>query len=1129
MNKIYGFIKTLCIFIMPFIGHAQTHSVYFDRLSIDDGLSQSSVYAIFKDSKGFLWLGTAEGLNRFDGFKFTVYKVNPDEPGAISDSWITCIYEDSNQNLWIGTHDGGLNLFNYDSEKFTCFRHNPQNPNTLSNNTINALCEDRNGYLWIATNSGLNYLEINKINAKRSDNITFNRIQKNEQNLLPSNHIISLSITHDNELWLGTNAEGFAKMVQNQNGKQKFQTFKFHASKIQTPTTNQVWAICEDKLDHNILWVANSSVLQKFNKKSEEFEPFKFNLELKNLRKDLRTLLTDSNGDLWIGTMSSGLFHLEAENNKIKVYKNNIFDNSSLSKNNILCIYEDNEGILWIGTKGGGLNKRRKNQFSHFKNLPGNPGTLSANSIWSVYKDRKGTIWIGTEQGLNMLSENREKFITFTNIPNNPGSLSDNSVYCIFEDSQNNFWIGTSNGGLNLFDRKSGKFKHHKNNPLDKSSLSYDYVKTMAEDKYGRLWIGTRGGGLNLFDKKTGNFRHFIHDPGNDNSLSNNRINALLFDKKGILWIATSGGGLNSFDPESETFKRFAPDSTMPNSIKDLYVMAVCEDKAGNLWVGTYDRGLNLFDRKNESFISYTEKDGLPNNVIYGIIEDSKGKIWVSTNKGLSCFDPKTKIFENYDVSDGLQDNEFNTGACFASPDGELLFGGINGFNVFRPELIRKNKVIPPIALTDFKIINKKVIPGEKSPLKESIITAREINLSYKDYIFSIEFVALSLLSPGKNKYSYKLEGFDNEWIPTDYQNRVATYTNLEGGTYTFRLRASNNDGIWNEEGISVNIIIHPPFWKTWWFRLGLMITLLTGLFAFYRWRVNTLRKQKNELENIVSEKTKEIRYQKEELEAVNEELTDSNEELHNQREELEKALQHLQDTQIKLIQSEKMASLGILAAGVAHEINNPLNFIQSGVEGLEEYFNQNLKEHLQPVSPFIYGINTGVSRASSIILSLRQYSHKSEEIKNECDLLEIIDNCLIILQNLIKGRIEIQKHHKSENVKIIANSGKLHQAFLNILSNSIQSIEKEGVIKIFSEIKGQNVLIRFQDNGSGIDPEVLPKIFDPFFTTKQPGKGTGLGLSITYKIIEELGGNIKIESEFKKGTIVEISIPYEK
>lgn len=1119
------FIFKLFIFINLTV-YSQPNRIVFEHISIEQGLSQSSVYSIYKDSKGFMWFGTAEGLNRYDGNKFVVYNVDLEKSNAVSDSWITCIYEDSYQNLWIGTRNGGLNLFNYHTEEFAAYKTDKQNTNSISNNTINAITEGEKGVLWIATNNGLNKLDLRNIKNYVPIKQPFTRYEKIGNNNLINSEIISLCYTKRGDIWIGTRGGGFAQLSQKSDGSEFFINYKNQINQLNSTCNNDIFSILQDVSNEEILWIINSTDIEKFNIKTKQFLHYNKYPEATKLLSDIRFSVNDKKGNLWIGTYEKGLIKFDTKTEKFYRYYHSKFDVSTLSDNNVLSIYEDDEGIIWVGTKGAGVNKQRNNKFVQYRNSPDDPNSLNGEDVWAVYKDKSGVVWVGTELGLNKLNRKTDEFFLYKYDEKNPKSLSRGGVYSILEDKDGDFWIGTVDGGLSMMDRDKGTFKNYVNNPEFENRISYNYVRTIVEDDEGFLWIGTRGGGLNKFDKKKGTFKQFKHIPNNSNSLSHDRINAMLLDKNGFLWIGTSSGGLNKFDRKTETFTHYNADNKKPNSLNDQFIMSLCEDNEGNLWVGAYDGGLNLFDRDKETFKHYTMKDGLPNNVIYGILEDKKGNLWLSTNKGLSQFNPGNQKFVNYDISDGLQDNEFNSGSSYKSPDGEMLFGGINGFNIFWPEKIDINPVIPPIVFTELRIINKKIVSGSESPLKTSITTSNEINLSYRDYIFSIEFVALSFISPGKNKYACKLEGFDKDWITTDHQNRIATYTNLKGGTYTFRVKASNNDGVWNEAGTSIKINIDPPWWKNRWFYFFVIVFLIVFLVAFYRWRISSLRTRQMLLEKTVKEKTTEVVLQKEELQAVNEELTASNEEMYNQREELESTLSTLQSAQNQLIQSEKMAGLGILAAGVAHEINNPLNFIQGGVFILERYFHDNLKDHLDKVAPILDGIIVGVQRTSAIVGSLNHYSRQDVGLREACNIQSIIDNCLVMLQSETKNRIEIEKNYTPLTYSLMGNEGKLHQAMLNILSNACHAIEKKGNISISTSIEADKLNISITDNGCGISKHILNKIMDPFFTTKEPGKGTGLGLSITYNIIMEHNGTIEYKSEPSKGTQALIKLP---
>jgi streptogramin lyase/ASC-1-like (ASCH) protein len=502
-----------------------------------------------------------------------------------------------------------------------------------------------------------------------------------------------------------------------------------------------------------------------------------------------------------------------------------------------------------VGTTDGGLNKfDREDYFDHYKSDPNNPNSLSDNFVYAIYEDHLGNLWIGTNSnGVNKFDRKTDTFTHYRNIPGDPSSLSSNFIRMIYEDRAGVIWIGTTGGGLNRFNRQTETFTSYQRIRNDSKSLSSNVVRTIYEDRSGNFWVGTTGSGLDKMDRKTGTFTHYRNIPNNPNSLNDNSI-VVIYEaptEPGILWIGTANGGLNRFDPQKETFVHYNANLTDPKSLMIAYVHTICEDRDGSLWIGTHGGGLSKLIRKKGErgkFIHYTEKHGLPNNTIYSILEDENDHLWISTNKGLSRFNPKTETFKNYYVSDGLQGNEFNAGAFCKSKSGEMFFGGLNGFNAFFPAQIKNNPYIPPIVITDFKILNKPVTIGDNSILKKSITWTEELVLSHKDYFFSFEFAALDFTTPEKNRYAFMMEGFDEDWIYTDSKKRFSSYTNLEPGEYIFRIKGSNNDEIWNEKGTSIKITITPPFWQTLWFKVILALVVIGLIFLWYVKRLKNVR-----------------------------------------------------------------------------------------------------------------------------------------------------------------------------------------------------------------------------------------------------------------------------------------------
>ncbi|MGB8952034.1 MAG: two-component regulator propeller domain-containing protein [Candidatus Aminicenantales bacterium] len=859
-NNILFLIKAACLsllisFILPSFLPAQGLPVKFQHLSIDEGLSQNSVLCIFQDRKGFLWFGTEGGLNRYDGYKFKVYKYRSDDPESLSDNSVWTIFEDSQGTLWIGTL-GGLNRFDRGTEKFTRYPHDPQNPNSLSHNSVYAIDEDRQGILWIGTDGG-------GVNALNPQTKKFTHYQHDPAQPESLSHNSVHAILEDREgvLWFATYG-GLNKF------NRETKSFTHYRNDPKDPFSlshDHVHSITEDRKGD--LWVGTlGGGLNSFDSKTGKFIRY---LHDPNDSKSLSdntvySVYQDRSGILWIATYS-GINAFNPEEKNFTCYQHSPDDPNSLSFDYSVSIYEDRLGVLWFGTRGGGVNKydREKKKFALYQNQPGNPNSLSQSNARSILEDRSGLLWIGTESaGLNRFDRNTNTYAHYLNNPRDPYSLSNNSVYSLYEDRFGILWIGTYGGGLNKFDKEKNRFIRYPHDPNDPGSLSHNSVRTIFEDSSGELWIGTDGGGLNKFDRQKDRFIRYQNDPNDPESLSHNFIRSIYEDSSSVLWIGTFGGGLNRFDREHERFIHYSADPGNPRSLCNNYIMFISEDRTGNLWIGTNGGGLNKFNRNEETFTCYTEKEGLPDDAVYGILIDEGGNIWVSTNKGLSRLNPPTGKFKNYDVTDGIQGNEFNGGSCYKSRSGEMFFGGINGLTSFFPENIRDNPHIPPIAITDFLIFNKSVRigKGEKGEtfLAKAISETSEINLSYRDRVISFEFSALHFAAPEKNEYAYIMEGLEKEWNYVR-NRRFVTYTNLPARNFTFRVKGSNNDGVWNENGIALKIKVIPPFWQTRWFQGIALLAVLLMIGSAYKVRTRSIRIRNVQLEERVRQRTSEL------------------------------------------------------------------------------------------------------------------------------------------------------------------------------------------------------------------------------------------------------------------------------
>lgn len=825
---------------------AQVNDINLEHILTDKGLSQNTIHCVLQDSHGFLWFATEDGLDKYDGYNFKVYKNDPHDPYSIPDNFIWTLYEDSEGTLWVGTNSGGLCKFNRQNERFTRYRHEQNNPKSISYNNVRAIIEDSAGILWIGTEGG----GLNEFNIKENTFEHFFHDSKNPRSL-SDNVVLSLFKDRDDNLWVGS--DGGIDLFN-----RKSRSFTGYSYKRGDPKSlsNDV-VLCINQDTAGTMWVGTVNGLNKFNPASGNFTRYFISSSGGgNLSSDrINSIIVDKMGVLWVAT-GGGIYHLWKNGRSFIDLNESKYNPNNFNNNNVLSLYEDNSGLVWIGTAEGGIVKfdRERLKFRHYKHDPANPNSLSYNTVRALYQDRSGILWIGTlGGGLDKFNMQKGRFTHFVHSSADKFSLSDNQISSIYRDSRGILWIGTWSGGLNMMEGKGAgpsntKFIRFVHDPADPGSISSNLVQSVYEDSQNRLWVGT-GSGLDLFDRLSSKFINFVNSPSDSGSLSNNMVQSCLMQgNNGYLWIGT-WDGLNklfisrkfSRGKISSKFIHYHHSATDPYSLSDNRVISILKDSAGNLWLGTYGGGLNkltvdqqiIRDPSEAKFIHYSIKEGLASNIIYGIQKDAKGNLWLSTDNGLSKLDPSTGTIRNYFESDGLQGNQFYWGASYRGLNGELFFGGTNGFTAFYPSALETNNHVPPIVITDFQIFNKPVtIGGKDSPLKKSITQTKSITLTYSQNVFSFQYAALDFTSPNKNQYKYMMVGFDKGWTAAG-NRRYVTYTNLDPGDYTFKVIGSNNDGIWNDVGASIKITILPPFWRTWWFIL-FSVLIGGGIIVFF-------------------------------------------------------------------------------------------------------------------------------------------------------------------------------------------------------------------------------------------------------------------------------------------------------
>ena len=862
----------------------------FEHLSLEQGLSQSSVFCVLQDSQGFLWICTQDGLNRYDGYGFTIYRPIPDDPHSLSDSYILSLFEDQDRILWIGTYGRGLNSLDLDTGEITRFPFDGEVGQSLAGGVVTAIIQDKQGTLWLATNRGLNRFD------PESRQFALYEHVDGDPNSLARNAIETLLLDRDGYLWIGTEGGG----------------------------------------------------LDRFDPRSERFihyqtatsDPYSLGSSF------VTAILQDDEGTLWIGTADAGLDRFDPSTGRFVHLRHDPDDANSLGSNSVTAIQQDPYGQIWVGTENQGLSRYdpATGTFLRAQHDPRDPNSLGDNRVASLHLDRAGLLWVGTlGDGLSYIGCPGASFTHYRADPYAPDSLSDDFVWAIHEDPKGSLWIGTYGAGLDRLDRDTGEwqnFRHQSDNP---NSLSHDVVRAIVQDPKGMLWVGTEGGGLDRLNPETGQFAHYRYDPARSSSLSSNAILTLYVDYTGTLWIGTRNG-LNRLDSAAGTFTRYTVGNNIIRAVhrdgKDklwvggetgLYrldletgestvvgegpaergglsvnsILSILEDEQGVLWLGTFGGGVNRLDPQTGQVTHYRETEGLPSNIVYGILEDEHGYLWMSTNAGISALDPTIGLFTNYGVADGLQSREFNAGAFHKSRKGEMFFGGVHGFNTFYPHSVTRNRYVPPIVLT---ALQQSGTDLEAVRLAEGI---EQLTLRWPDNSFEFEAAALSFCQPERNQYAYMLEGFDREWVHAGTQ-RAGRYTNLPGKSYTLRVKGSNNDGVWNSEGSSLSVKVIPPFWTTWWFRGLVVLALVVGVVGGYRLRVRSIEARSRDLEQQVAERTRslaertrETERRKQELEA----LYRADAELHRHL-NLDQVLQALVDIAVDILQADKSCLL---------------------------------------------------------------------------------------------------------------------------------------------------------------------------------------------------------------------------
>ncbi|MBX7043346.1 MAG: hypothetical protein K1X85_10640 [Ignavibacteria bacterium] len=832
--------------------------IRFQNLSIDDGLSQSAVMCILQDSLGFIWLGTQDGLNRYDGRKFVIYKSDNTSDDSISSNLIYSLFEDSEGNVWIGTLSG---LCRYDRklDRFEQFLSSGRSKE-FPVDQIRSIAEGRDGRIYLATyGGGLSVFDVHNRSFK-----TYG--EGSNPNGLSYAKLNSLLVDSNGRIFVGTWGGGVNIFDP---GSERFLRIAFKDTNENSLSHKRVNNLTEDH-SGNILISTNGGLFILEKDRAEAVQA-----ELPELIKEQEAQLIsfakeDSHRNLWIGTREKGLWLRRKESGRFVNYAHDEFASESISNNSVTCIFEDMSGLIWVGTYGDGADRfsPETGNILHFFHDPRDHTSISTNKVYCFAEAPDGRIWIGTRgKGVNVLDMSTYEVKQFEHPEFDQRITGLEVILSIETDPEGSVWIGTSGGGLIRYDPFTGEMSHFRQSATDERGLSNDTVYDILSDEYGNLWIGTSGG-LNYYDKKRNSFRSFRSDPDDPATLSSDRIRDLCFGDDGRLWIATEYGGLNSMDTKSMKIRRHYGAGGV-NIDKVVYSLAVTAD--GCVWAGTTS-GIYILNEKKRTCRAINEKDGLPNNLIYSIIPDNDS-IWISTNNGIARLSMTGEVISTYDKSDGFQGNEFIQHSSLKLRDGRIMYGGLNGINLFDPNGFKKSGFRPKLVFTDFRLFNRSVVPGIKdSPLESSVWSEKEIELTYRDSVITFGFAAMDFRAPGKIQYRYKLEKFDRDWVSSGNAG-TATYTNLDHGQYTFRVMCTNCEGEWNEDILSMGISISPPFWKTGWFKALSAVSVLTAGSMIYQNKLNQVRKEKKAQEEFTR---KVIEAQENDRKRIASELHDS-------------------------------------------------------------------------------------------------------------------------------------------------------------------------------------------------------------------------------------------------------------
>ncbi len=1068
-------------------GFAQEPNLRFENITVNDGLSDGSVQAILQDHLGYLWFGTADGLDRFDGYEFRSYKPSPSDSTSISEGVINGLYEDDEGTLWITTSRGGLDLFDATRKHFTHYTHDPNDPNSLGHDVLCKVHPSRSDAVWVCTlGGGLDRFD------PETETFEHYRNVPRDSTSLSNNYVYDAYEDPSGYTWVAT-GNGLNRLTPDRTA---FSRYFYTPGDADSPSPHpEGWFryIHPDPDDPYLLWLGSGAGLVRFDTRTARHRRY--------LDTFVYAITDDPNVDgvLWLAAArrNGGLFRFDTRSGKHVHYRHDPQDPYSLISNELFSIFADRSGMIWTGSANGrGVSRfdPRGAPFEHYR--PGVKGGLSLPAVSGIQEDKQGRLWLAVRDAggrgeLNRLDRAAGEVKTYAHDPNNPASLSLGAGYPLHVDRRGRIWVGT-NDGIEQLDPETGSVKQVTRDTSGPRRMSWqtgswNNVTTIYEAHSGDLWLGTTRG---LFRLRAGEFERFIEDPGSledggrPQYVPRQDVQAILEDRDGTLWIGTLGG-LYRLDPETGRYQRFVHDPRNPDSLSENLVYALHQRRTepAIIWVGTRNGGLNRFNIETSTAQRYTTEDGLPNNRIYAILEDDRGRLWMSTNRGISSFDPEAGLFRNYGIRHGLQSMEFNRAAAFRSRSGEMFFGGPNGLNAFYPDRPRPNPRPPDVVISEFRLV------GESAPdrvLSSPIGQTPRLRLQHNENALAFSFTAFHYQEPEQNQYAYRLDPVDDDWIEAG-SRRSAAYSRLAPGAYTFRVKAANSDGVWSPKAARMAFVIAPPWWRTGW-AYGLYVVFFgLGVLAVDRVQRQRLLVQERERARI-----REARLRAEAA----------------------------QDQAATLQQLDTLKSR--FFANLSHEFRTPLTLILDPLEQMikrstDEADRRRLRMMRRQARRLLHlvGQLLDLSKLDAGGMTLRA---------REMDLVPFLRGLVYAFASRAEREdIALQFSSTEERALLCAEPDKLEKVFTNLLTNAFKFTPSHGKIRVGLSKYDDAVEVTVKDTGQGISEDEIPHVFDRFYQVDasliRRHEGAGIGLALTKELIELHGGTVRVESEPGFGT----------